>query len=482
MLEGGAPASPFEPKTAIRNALLSKYDVLEEIGRGGMAVVYKAIDKNLGRSVALKVLAPQYVRERDTVQRFQREANAVSQMSHNNIVMIYDVGSEGDIHYMAMEYLAGRSLYTLIRERGRLSVQETLRVMTPIADALGYAHAKGVVHRDVKSPNILMRENGDPVLMDFGLAYLVGGPRLSINGEVLGTPGYMSPEQLSGKDIDARTDIFSFGVVLYEALTGSLPFESMNPLVMMARMKSEEPADIRTKQPDVPALVAELVHHCLQNEPARRPQSARELYNRMLECLLASPARSPTKIFENVNKIHPSVDSPDRGIGSSTAAETTRWRPSSDAGRARKRVSKGQPMTRQQEEQVIDALGKFYGVLGVGPTGFEDADKILRDIPAFASVHPLTGEHIDRARRLLRRYRRTYEEIGWLCGEGFQHFTHVETIEDMNREFQLLWTPRIERGEIAECVHITDSSSSFACTVTPQPGPEGSRMVISQDQ
>jgi serine/threonine protein kinase len=478
MLGGVTPTSSFEPITSVRNALLSRYEVLEEIGRGGMAVVYKAVQKNLGRTIALKVLGPQFVREQDTVERFQREAYAVSQMQHRNIVTIYDVGSEGDVHYMAMEYVAGRSLYALIRERGRLSVLETLRVLTPIACALEYAHAKRVVHRDVKSPNILMRENGDPVLTDFGLAYLVDGPRLSRNGEVLGTPGYMSPEQLSGKDIDPRTDIYSFGALLYEALTGSLPFEGTNPLAILAKMQSEEPPDIRTKQPDVPAPLASLVHRCLERDPAQRPQNARELSESMERHsgrTTASTARETVRMYGPPQQSLSSASS----VGIRGHLDRVDQR----AMRTSNPTRHIPPSAPQDEPEVIAGLRDFYGLLG--PSTFEDAERLLLGIPAFAWRHPLIQEHIRRAKDLLSGYRRIYAEIGWDFGRpSFVYFTNVNTIEEMNLEFEILWQPKENLANpsfahIEDDIQISDNSGHFTCVVTPRPGSRGNSMVAS---
>jgi serine/threonine protein kinase len=186
MLTDGAAAVAGDPTTALKLALASKYELQEEVGRGGMAVVFKAVQKNLGRVVALKVLPAQFTHDREFLERFHREAREAARLSHPNIVTIYDEGIENGVHYIAMEYLEGKDLHTLIRERGALGAGEVKKTILPIVEALGYAHKLGVIHRDVKSSNIKVTPTGRAVLMDFGIAHAVAGTKLTRTGTVIG--------------------------------------------------------------------------------------------------------------------------------------------------------------------------------------------------------------------------------------------------------------------------------------------------------
>ena len=195
-----------------------------------MATVYKAIQKNLNRLVALKVVHPNLVHDTEFLNRFHREAQMAASLNHPNIVMIYDVGAINGVHFISMEYLEGEDLQTLIRRSGKISVDDTIHIIAPIAEALDYAHQMGLIHRDVKSANIMITKTRRAVLTDFGIAHPVSGTRLTLAGTIIGTPEYMSPEQAEGKQIDGRSDIFSLGIVMFECLTGTVPFKGDSPL------------------------------------------------------------------------------------------------------------------------------------------------------------------------------------------------------------------------------------------------------------
>jgi len=261
----------MESETLIRQALGNKYEILSVIGRGGMATVYKAVQKSLNRLVALKIIHHNLVHDEEFVGRFLREAQICGQLKHQNIVTVYDFGSIDSVHYMSMEYLEGETLREKTRSRGILGIDETVDYMKPIAQALGYIHQKGVVHRDVKSSNIFITTDGRPVLMDFGIVYSKGVESLSQYGAVLGTPEYMSPEQADGKlKADGRSDIYSLGVIMFECLTGRLPFKSENHLATLHQILHEDPPRARDFNSRIPIWLDEIIACCLKKDRSLR--------------------------------------------------------------------------------------------------------------------------------------------------------------------------------------------------------------------
>jgi tetratricopeptide (TPR) repeat protein len=253
---------------------LGKYRIIEEIGRGGMAVVYKAVHPVLGRYVAIKVLPPQFTFEKKFVERFRREATAASTLNHPNIVIIHDVDQEDDIHYIVMEYLEGQPLSELIKEQGSLPLSRALKIMHQISSALDYAHSLGFVHRDIKPSNIIIGPEDHATLTDFGIVRTADGTSVTKEGAPIGTPEYMSPEQCDGKQADSRSDIYSLGVVLYEMLTGQVPFTADTPLVVMYQQVNKKPMPPRRINSDLSEPVEGVVLGALAKAPGERYQTA----------------------------------------------------------------------------------------------------------------------------------------------------------------------------------------------------------------
>lgn len=220
-----APAEQTE-EDVVREALKDEYEILQELGRGGMAIVFRAREKQLDREVAVKVLPFSLAFDAEFVERFQREARTAAKLEHPNIIPIYRVGRSGRVIYFAMKYLRGASLSELLEKRGALPVPELKRMLKETAGALGYAHRHGIVHRDVKPDNIMFDESGHAVVTDFGIAKAGTGTRLTGTGMAIGTPHYMSPEQARAQALDGRSDIYSLGVVAYQCLTGQVPFDA----------------------------------------------------------------------------------------------------------------------------------------------------------------------------------------------------------------------------------------------------------------
>ncbi len=276
VLTGPAETLVFNPGTGVRVALAGKYDVISEIGRGGMAIVYRAVQKGLDRTVALKVLPQQLAYDKELLDRFHREARALASLKHPSIVPVYDEGFESGVHYFAMEYLEGKSLSSMIKEKGRLTHRELLPIVMHVAEALDYIHTHGFVHRDVKSSNIFINQQGVPVLMDFGVAHSASEEQLTARGMILGTPEFMSPEQAGGKTVDGRSDLYSLGVVLYQGLTGVFPHTGETPLMTLHKIVTEPYVPIREICP-VPEWLEHAINRCLQKDPVKRVQSGRVL-------------------------------------------------------------------------------------------------------------------------------------------------------------------------------------------------------------
>ncbi len=259
-------------------ALSQRYEILEKVGVGGMATVYKAKERKTGRLLALKVPQERFVGDPRFVRRFHREAEVLAKMDHPAIVKVYDHGQVDGVHFIAMEFLDGEGLDKLIEER-RLSLRQAASILARVADALKHIHAQGIVHRDIKPGNIMvlrgaLKESGvDPRgvrLMDFGIAAGKVLTRLTITGARIGTPVYMSPEQAKGQKLDHRSDIYSLGIVLYEALTGQPPFTGGYETVIHQQI-FQVPTPPKQLKPEIPQVLSDLVLRMLEKDPAKRP-------------------------------------------------------------------------------------------------------------------------------------------------------------------------------------------------------------------
>src|SRR5437879_1523675 len=265
------PAQHNAQLDALRKATLGEYEVLAELGRGGMATVYLAHDLALDRKVAIKVLAPALLLMGEgMVERFKREARTAAALSHPHIIPIYAVKESEHVLYFVMKYVQGRALDTVIRDVGTLPIPMVQTILAQVGDALGYAHRHGVIHRDIKSANIMLDEDGWAVVTDFGIAKVVQAEGLTMTGVTVGTPTYMSPEQCETREVTGASDQYSLGVVAYEMLTGRLPFLGDSTMAVMYAHFNERPRPVTELRPDCPPNLGAGVMRMLEKDPLRR--------------------------------------------------------------------------------------------------------------------------------------------------------------------------------------------------------------------
>src|SRR5579864_7307185 len=256
---------------------VGRYEITGELGRGAMGVVYKALDPTIGRTVALKTMRLDVhgLDAKEMVRRFQNEARAAGVLNHPNIVTIYDAGEQDGIFYIAMEFIEGTTLHSMLAEQHVLPPEEVIKIARQICKGLDYAHAGGIIHRDIKPANIMITAKGMAKIMDFGIAKAGGG--MTSTGQVLGTPNYMSPEQVKGKPLDGRTDLFSFGVILYEMVTGTKPFGSDNVTTIIYKIINEQPRAPHLVNPAVPHTLSAIITKALAKPPEQRYQRGADL-------------------------------------------------------------------------------------------------------------------------------------------------------------------------------------------------------------
>ena len=265
----------------IGRKLGGRYEIEEILGRGGMSTVYRATDPNLKRKVAIKLIHPHLTDNPEFIQRFEQEAAAIAQLRHNNIVQVHDFNNAQSIYYMVMEYIAGETLEDKLQKLNNahmhMPIDETIKILAKVCDAANYAHERRMIHRDLKPSNVMINLVGEPILMDFGIAKIIGGRSHTATGAAMGTASYMSPEQVRGDKSDHRTDIYSLGIMLYEMLSGELPFQGDSTFQVMLKHVNEPIPDIRQFDMNTPLPLITILERALAKEPRERYQSAKEM-------------------------------------------------------------------------------------------------------------------------------------------------------------------------------------------------------------
>jgi len=254
-----------------------RYQIIEELGKGGMGKVYKAVDKEVNAKIALKLIKPEIAADKDTIERFRNELRTARDISHKNICRMYDLGKDAGSYFITMEYISGEDLKSMIRMSGQLGVGTAVSIAKQISDGLAEAHRLKIIHRDLKPQNIMIDKDGSAKIMDFGIARSLRDKGITGASVIIGTPEYMSPEQAEAKEIDHRSDIYSLGIILYEMLTGRVPFEGDTALSIAMKHKGEIPKDPKQLNAGIPDDLSRLVLKCLEKDKAKRYQSAAEV-------------------------------------------------------------------------------------------------------------------------------------------------------------------------------------------------------------
>jgi len=273
-------------QTAVRelttgSTFAGRYQIIEELGKGGMGKVYRVLDKKLNEEVALKLIKPEIASDKETIQRFSNELKLARKIGHRNVGRMFELMQDEGIHFITMEYVTGEDLRSFIRRSRQLTVATAVAIAKQVCEGLAEAHRLGVVHRDLKPSNIMIDKEGNARIMDFGIARSLKGKGITGAGVMIGTPEYMSPEQVEGKEADQPSDIYSLGIILYEMLTGRVPFEGDTPLSIAMKQKTEAPQDPRTFNAQVPSALSCVILKCMEKDRARRYQSAEDVVSEL---------------------------------------------------------------------------------------------------------------------------------------------------------------------------------------------------------
>ena len=360
--------------------LAGRYVLVEQIGIGGMAIVYRAIDRNTGHSVAVKVLKPEYNRDAEFVSRFQREAEAASKMTHHNIVNLLDVGMDGENRYLIMEYVKGKTLKEVIQEKGRLSAPVVVQITIRILSALQHAHQNGIIHRDIKPQNILVHADGHIKVADFGIARMANSSTLTKGDSVMGSVHYFSPEQAQGKGTDVTSDLYSVGVTLYEMLTGRVPFDGDSPVAIAMQHLHAAPEPIRRYAPEVSDAICHVCMKAMEKDPQYRYRSAREMASELRMALEGRVSEMQPRLAENLTPVQTNPSS----IRQNAVRQTT--------GRTRTKPNNARWWIMTAVVTLVVLYGLYLGTMAI-------YEKVVNS----ATVEAYVGREVSEAQRAITR-------------------------------------------------------------------------------
>ena len=361
----------------IGHVFAQRYQLEEFVGKGGMALVFRATDMRTGHDVAVKILRPEFNDDQEFLDRFQREALAASKMSHHNIVNLLDVGNEDNYHYLVLEYMRGRTLKAVISDKGKLPESIAAQIAIRILSALQHAHSNGIIHRDIKPGNVLVNAEGHIKVADFGIARVAGSNTLSKNDSVIGSAHYFSPEQARGEDVTVASDIYSVGVVMYEMLTGRVPFEGDTPVAIALQHISALPQPLTAEDPSISPAMERVVLTALNKDPKNRYRSASDMA-RAIRAALNHP------------------DTPDTGV---TITQTTEVHTNTTSTQANVSVAAGMVRRKRKVRIRQMLIMLMVTVLVIGGLTF-GAVRIIKDIVNATSAPYLIGLSEQEAIRL----------------------------------------------------------------------------------
>ncbi len=417
-----------------------RYQIIKSIGEGGMANVYLAYDTILDRNVAVKVLRGDLATDEKFVRRFQREALSASSLSHPNIVEVYDVGEDNNQYYIVMEYIEGKHLKELLKKRGKLTLSEVIDIMLQITDGMSVAHDAYIIHRDIKPQNIMIQENGVVKITDFGIAMAMNATQLTQTNSVMGSVHYLPPEQANGRGSTLQSDIYSMGILMYELLTGKLPYKGDNAVEIALKHLKESLPSIKEDLPDLPQSIENIIIRASSKNPKNRYADAREMHEDLLTCLDDSRKNEPKITLEYPENIDESSKS--KKSNSSKKEEKV-------LEKETKKESGEEPIAKQITKSDLKKQNKFLIVLAAIFTGLVVIiTSVVLLIPALTKQKELIIPDVAGL---------TEEEaVKKLQEEGFQVKDEIETVS----------SSEIEEGKVVKTNPIIGSKRIKGTEVT----------------
>ncbi len=409
-----------------KNVIANRYEVVQHIGQGGMADVFRGVDTILNREVAIKILRADLSTDAVSILRFEREAQAATALAHPNIVEIYDVGDYKGHHYIVMEFVPGRTLKQVIRARGPLLKEEAVDIMKQLTSAVAEAHTKGIIHRDIKPQNVIVKADGSVKILDFGIATAKGSMQLTQANNVMGSVHYLAPELAKGEQASAQSDIYALGIVLYEMLAGDVPFKADQAVQVALRHMRDPMPSLREANPTVPQSIENIVIRATAKDPKKRYRSCREMWQDLSTCLKAERVNEPKLVIENPPQ-------PKKETGTQVKAK-----PAAVQGReTKKEVHKENRREARRNESEPDPKNRLlpwlFGIIGAVALAGVITALIFTDVihfgPRTVSVPDIQGMTIQAARDA--------------CDEA------QLVLDTINVEYTL--TDDVERGLIISC-------------------------------